>query len=308
MHLLVLHQGAIGDFLLALPVIRAVREYLGAATVTAIASAPTARLAAGRSVVDRWLCPETLGLYRLFCRDLTVDDSLSTTLRESQNVLSFLGGPDHVVHDRLGELTSAEIVSIDPRPSEVTRESRIHITQQWTADIRRAGWSIGDPRPAGIGIERRAKAFVPRVLVHPGSGGQAKCWPLDRWVQLVESLAGADVTWMLGPAEAQQARGLRDRSESVLFELELDRAAEQMATYDLHVGNDGGITHLAAAIRLPTVAVFGTTDPRLWRPLGEHVQVVGPDEPRDGMECVAVDEVLAAVLERLSWLGFAMSR
>ena len=298
--LIVLHQGAIGDFLIALPVIQSVREHLGATCVTAIASAPSARLAAGRSVVDRWLCPENLGLYRLFCRDLPVGKPLTSHLAEADAVFSFLGGTGHVVHDRLAELTAAPVVSIDPRPRESTRADRLHISRQWMDDIRQAGWDIAEPRPASIRFDRPPPSPMPRVLVHPGSGGVSKCWPLERFVELAESLPGTDVTWMLGPADARQARGLQDRSEPILFEPELDQAVTQMATYDLYIGNDSGITHLAAAIGLPTVAIFATPAPRLWRPLGDRVRLVAPDDVQDDMACVAVDGVLSAVKMQLS--------
>lgn len=298
--LLILHQGAIGDYLLTLPVIQAVREHLGGGPTGAIATAPSARITAGGSVVDRWLCPEKLGLYQLFCRELPVNDALATTLRDAKHVLSFLSGPGQAVDARLSELTAAQVVSIDPRPTAITRESRTHITQQWTADIRRAGWDIGDPLPARLHFSRPVASFLPRVLIHPGSGGQSKCWPIERWLQLVESLPAVDVTWMLGPAEVAQARELNHRHESILYEPDLEKAVEQMATYDLYIGNDGGMTHLAAALGLPTVAVFGTTDPQLWRPLGQHVRIVAPSVPQDDMTCITVDDVRPAVMDELS--------
>ena len=59
------------------------------------------------------------------------------------------------------------------------------------------------------------------------------------------------------------------------------------------VGNDSGVTHLAALVRVPTVAVFGPTEPRVWAPQGAHVRVVG--DPGSGAPDVAVERVLAAL-------------
>jgi ADP-heptose:LPS heptosyltransferase len=92
---------------------------------------------------------------------------------------------------------------------------------------------------------------------------------------------------------------VQDRDESLLVEEDLCKAAEQMASFDLYVGNDSGTTHLAAAIGLPTVAIFGTTDPQIWRPLGEHVTVVATEPPADSMENVSLEQVHEAVSARM---------
>ena len=75
-----------------------------------------------------------------------------------------------------------------------------------------------------------------------------------------------------------------------------------MSHYDLYVGNDSGMTHLAAAIRLPTVAIFGTTDPHMWRPLGDHVRIVSPAEPQGDMTCVTLRDVRLTALDCVTHL------
>ncbi len=320
--LIVLHQGAIGDFLLTLSVIQAVREMMACDDVTAIAGASSARLAAGRSAVDAWLSPEDLGLYRLFCRDLPLGDRLAGLLGESDHVLNFLGGPTESIHERLEPVVGGQLASIDPRPAPRTRSEGRHITSQWADDLRERGWQVPDPTaprihirragPPGSGTLRRDESpgrgtsdecdrahrerNSSRVLIHPGSGGRAKCWPLDRFFALADSLSDLDVTWMLGPAEVQEARRVHERDESLLVEPDLAKAADQMAGFDLYVGNDSGMTHLAAAIGLPTVAIFGATDPRIWRPLGEHVAVVAPEDPAQSLDAISPDDVRAAIL------------
>jgi len=308
--LVVLHQGAIGDFILTLSVIQEVRATLGAGHVVVIASAASARLAAGRGDVDAWVSPDAVGLYRLFCGDLELEQRLSAILAEADHVLNFLGGRSGSIHDRLGAAVGGEVVSVDPRPDGQTRATRRHITAQWAQDIRQAGWDISEPGPARIRLNRPGPSAVPRVLLHPGSGGRAKCWPLERFGGLAEWLQrpagtaparhGAEVTWMLGPAEVQQARAVREQAESFLVEEDLEKAAEQMSRFDLYVGNDSGMSHLAAAIGLPSVIIFGATDPAIWRPLGQHVSIVAPPKPAQTMDAVCPDEVRAAVLGRLA--------
>jgi len=65
-----------------------------------------------------------------------------------------------------------------------------------------------------------------------------------------------------------------------------------LATARLYIGNDSGITHLAAAVGTPVVALFGPTDPRIWAPRGPQIRLIA----KPALEEITVDEVLAAVL------------
>jgi ADP-heptose:LPS heptosyltransferase len=293
--LVILHQGAIGDFLLTLPVIQSAREHLQAGHCVVAASAASARLAAGRSVVDAWLSPETLGVYRLFCRDLEPARPLADLLSEARWVLNLLTGPSGCVHDRLKELTAGQLVSIDPRPTEETRESRRHISVQWTDAIRAVGWNLAEPRHAAIQFPHPPARSIPRVLIHPGSGGQSKCWPIERFIVLADAIKTAEVSWMVGPAEGEVTGAIQERGEPIVYEPELFKAAQRMAACDLYVGNDGGATHLAAAVGVRTVAIFGTTDPQVWRPLGNDVTVISPEQVEDSMEGISLEQVRETV-------------
>jgi hypothetical protein len=108
------------------------------------------------------------------------------------------------------------------------------------------------------------------VVIHPGSGGRRKNWPIDNFLRLAESL-GRDVTWLAGPAEEETAfpPGVDPCREDNLVEL-----ARLLAQSRLYIGNDSGITHLAAAVGTPTAAIFGPTDPQVWAPRGRQVEVV----------------------------------
>lgn len=352
--LVVLHQGAIGDFLLALSVVGAVREALGSARVEVIASAASARWAAGRSIVDRYHNPDSVGVHTLFAHDGPLDERLSRLLLSASPVLSFLAGPDEAIHERLKGATASRVISVDPRPREETLRARTHITDQWTAEIRRQGLAIGEPvsprvravgqvstcryssngtpctgdvsetaagcgrlrRPppalpdgdiseteAGYGRLRRPPPALPvatstrRVIIHPGSGGRHKCWPMESFLALADALAGdgVHVAWMLGPAECEAANesgeAIRQRAaermvgrmthptnggaaEEIIVEDDLSAAAERIASCALYIGNDGGMTHVAAATGVPTLAIFTATDPHVWRPLGENAIAV----------------------------------
>jgi hypothetical protein len=102
------------------------------------------------------------------------------------------------------------------------------------------------------------------VVIHPFSGSAKKNWPLERYRELARHLDGP-VYWCAGPEESLDG--------AVRFEDLYDLAC-WLAAARLYIGNDSGITHLAAAVGTPVIALFGPSDPALWAPRGDHVQVV----------------------------------
>jgi len=82
---------------------------------------------------------------------------------------------------------------------------------------------------------------------------------------------GVHVAWSTGPAE--EGFDL-PRGSVVLPTTGLVERARILASARLYIGNDSGITHLAAAVGCPTVAIFGPTDPTIWGPQGEKTTVV----------------------------------
>jgi heptosyltransferase-2 len=116
------------------------------------------------------------------------------------------------------------------------------------------------------------------VAIHPGSGGRRKCWPAERFAEVAAGL-GRPVVMLEGPADAEACRAFRDRVPSGLSVrmadgLSVTEAAALVSACDAFLGNDSGMSHLAAALGVPTVAVFGPTDPAIWAPRGPCVRIV----------------------------------
>jgi ADP-heptose:LPS heptosyltransferase len=109
------------------------------------------------------------------------------------------------------------------------------------------------------------------AVIHPGSGSPRKNWPRERFDELANalSLRGRRVTWCAGPAEQK----LTIPNAAILRTASLLELARALAASRLYIGNDSGITHLAAATGCPTVAIFGPTNPAVWAPRGSHVTV-----------------------------------
>jgi heptosyltransferase-3 len=123
------------------------------------------------------------------------------------------------------------------------------------------------------------------AVIHPFSGSSRKNWPVERFRELSERLAWP-VQWSAGPQE--QLDG------AVRFE-NLYELACWLAAARVYIGNDSGITHLAAAAGVPVVAIFGPTDPAIWAPRGERVRAV-----TGKLAEITVDQVLDALLVTVS--------
>lgn len=105
------------------------------------------------------------------------------------------------------------------------------------------------------------------AVIHPFSGGKRKNWPLERF-EAVSRLLPLPVRWCAGPEEPL---------DSAVRFADLDGLLRWISTATVYLGNDSGISHLAAAVGVPVVAVFGPTDPAVWAPRGEHVAIAGWD-------------------------------
>jgi len=118
------------------------------------------------------------------------------------------------------------------------------------------------------------------IVIQPFSGSARKNWPLDRYRELAARLP-FQVRWCAGPEE-QLAGAVRIEN---LYDL-----ACWIRTARLYIGNDSGITHLAAAAGARVLAIFGPTDPAIWAPRGDRVQIIHGD-----LERITVEGVLSAV-------------
>ncbi len=159
------------------------------------------------------------------------------------------------------------------------------------------------PRPEDEAEVRPLLGQLPArfLALHPGSGSARKNWPAERFVALaarwardqpflvVEGPADEGVTLPFHASRAVFARGLSLRALGAL-----------LARAGLYVGNDSGVTHLAAAFGAPTLALFGPTDPLIWSPLGPKVRAVRAPQGRLETLEVAVVQQEAGMLSGVS--------
>jgi ADP-heptose:LPS heptosyltransferase len=139
----------------------------------------------------------------------------------------------------------------------------------------------------------------PLVTIHPGSGGKRKCWPLHSYLSVAERLVHgvkACTVFFAGPAEDDRTKNeimsFAGRHDGMVrsYEASLIEVAALLNLSDLYIGNDSGITHLAGAVCRNVLALFGPTDPDLWRPVGMNIGVLSSPTVGD-IASITVDEV-----------------
>jgi heptosyltransferase-3 len=123
------------------------------------------------------------------------------------------------------------------------------------------------------------------IVIHPFSGGRSKNWPLANFREVAQRLP-LPVSWCAGPEEPlDDAVRIDD-----LYELGC-----WLASARLYIGNDSGITHLAAAVGTPVIALVKRMEALVWRPLGPRVHVIAGE-----LESISVDRVVEAAEALLS--------
>ncbi len=276
-NLLILRPGALGDTLMLVPLLAGLQ---GKMRVTVAARRPGLDLL--RSHAARCVDMETRPWHRLFETDPDTRDGDLPVPRPSQ-VLAFLSDPEGLVERNLCRFFPHARVAVFP--GYPAADGPIHAALHLARCAEAAGLPV-DPETCLEQARRTALLKdgpppdpVRGVVVHPGSGGRRKTLSPEFWQEVLERISWeADVTVILGPAEER----LRERfhgpmpghANRVVFSPDMEDLRSLLKEAALYVGHDSGVTHLAAMLGTPTVALFRETDPRVWGPLGPGVQVI----------------------------------
>ncbi len=277
------HQGALGDLLLAGPALAALRRRFPNARLAAVGHPERWRLlspALGLEAI--WDGQEALWAW-LHCEDGPLPPELRRRLEGVALAVVFRPRPPDTLARRLREAGVGRVVWVPSAPGEerepLARRQLRHLSGLVGADGPppfRLPLAPDGPWPPHLPREAEFLAAA------PGSGSPAKNWPLDRYYEVMRALSWEypyPVVWVTGPAEAAwqpYLEGLaRAQGHYLLHERPLPEVALVLARTRLFLGNDSGLTHLAAAAGARRVlALFGPTDPVVWAPPHHPVTVV----------------------------------
>ena len=279
-HILAIHHGALGDVVSTFPALLKLKKLYG--SITIICQSSIGQLARELDIVDKWFPLESAAFATLYTSH--IDPIVKNILFSYRKIVLF--SRSRPLEKTLSSTSEYEVYRIPPRPD---LGQKIHVTQHILSNLVRCRLfeeSDKDTRTTlslSIYTDRRIPQYDPlKIVIHPGSGSRKKCWPISNFVKVASSIdvSGKQPEFILGPAEYDLYDILMQskRGNTKVHKIEkLAELAELLKTGGGFIGNDSGVSHLAAFIGLPTVAVFGPSDPDIWKPMGRAVKVVRPD-------------------------------
>lgn len=301
--ILVVRGGAIGDFILTLPVLAALRRQFAGARLAVLGYPHIAGLALAGGLADEVRPIEARPMAAFFNPDLPAPPDLAAFFASASVILSYLYDPDRIFEGCIRRCSRATFLAGPHRPDEA---QDLHATEAFLKPLQSLAIFEADPVPrlALPGATPAPSGSRVRMAVHPGSGSEQKNWAQSKWVALLESLAGRPELVLLlvgGEAEGDRLERLAriwparrlERAQS----LPLPELARRLAGCHGFVGHDSGITHLAAALGLPGVVLWGATNPALWRPRSDRMLVLRSPDGLAGLDVASVADAVHALID-----------
>ena len=315
--ILVIRGGAIGDFILTLPTLKALRDAYPHAHIDILGYKNIAVLAEHRFYAQAVRSIEYGPLASFFAKNSELSADLADYFAGFELIISYLYDPDGIFEMNLRRCGVENLIH---GPAKIDNQK--HAAEQLARPIREIGASISDfaAKLYPSGEDRRVAAkFLGDdagtiIAFHPGSGSEKKNWPLENWIDLGNHLLsqkdfGGSIMIVYGEADEDQVARLESiwANRRVRFAngLPLPHVAALLENA-IFVGHDSGISHLAVAAGANCILLFGPTDPEVWGPRNENVRVIRA--PEGDLRQLDLDPVRNALDHALMRIGISTYR
>jgi len=289
---LILHSGGIGDLFLALPALRIFRRAFRRATLELMGRPERLALVAFDLQAQSIHSIDQAGMAYFYANGGTLPPRLSAFFSSFITVLVFGKDRGNILAKNMGR---AGVERVIPIPSFPPKESAIHVSDYLIEALRAAGIA-GQSLSSPLRLPQKALAFARRfwagfglqegqriLAIHPGSGSPAKNWDPKKFARVADwSSERCKILLISGPAQdgVEEVSGSMKKARPLVADnLPLIQLAAVLKASTAYLGNDSGITHLAASLGLPTVAIFGPTNPAIWGPRGPRVHIICAKNP-----------------------------
>ena len=233
-------------------------------------------LAVAGKLADGASSLEARSLAGLFARDGEWAEEVSRYFAQFDLIISYLSDPEKIFQTNVARCSKARLIAGPHRPDETVK---LHATKVFLQPLEPLGITNPDSTPR---ITLHSPLSTHHVLaLHPGSGSERKNWPENKWAELLGRLA-TETKWDFlligGEAEGDRIERLAATLPTARVQatqnLPLVELAERMKSCAFFLGHDSGITHLAAALGLSGLALWGETVPEIWQTLGGRIKLL----------------------------------
>lgn len=280
--ILILRGGAIGDFIFTLPALRALRTQWPDSYMEITGYLHIAQLALAGGLADAVSSLDKAEVARYFSLKASIPREQAEYIKSFDIIITYLFDPAGTVAENLLSAGAKQVIYGSP----VVKTG--HVVDFLMKPLEQlAIYPEGKETPI-LNLQDSRKEFGRKVLekigrrvvaIHPGSGSPTKNWPPDRFMAVSRkiSLSGEFIpVFLIGEADAGIAAEFSRQNITVpiLSGYSLVDLAGILTACCGYIGNDSGITHLAAALGIPVVAIYGPTDPAMWAPRGPNTRIV----------------------------------
>ena len=308
---LILRGGALGDFIVTLPALRLIRDRWPDAHITLIGYPYIAQLALEDGLVDELESLDKAGIATFFASRPLFTPEQVDFVRSFDLVFSWLHDRNGTVENNLKLAGAKQVLYGSPLIPDDT-----HAVDHLIKPLENLALYEHEAVPR-LHISAKTRAWGESFLaarhlnrpvwaIHPGSGSAQKNWPIDRYLELYRLLSRegtGTALWLFGEADQSvcEAVSAHVPDAQMARALSLSELAGVLVACQGYLGNDSGVSHLAAALGLPVVTLFGPSDPRQWGPRGERVHI--ERAPAGALADLSVPAVLEACVRMWGMSG-----
>jgi heptosyltransferase III len=291
--ILVARGGALGDFILTLPVLAELRRHFPTHALEILGYERVASLAVAGGLADCVSALESPALAGFFVRDGAMPAQEAEYFAGFELIVSYVYDPEHIFQSNIARCSAARFLAGPHRPDE---SDGLHAAKALLRPLEFLGVTDADPCPRLVLPGPARRSAEPCLAIHPGSGSAQKNWPEPKWAEFLQRLT-ATTGWhfLLIGGEAEGARcerlaaALPDHRTRLAQNLPLVELAQAMRSCAAFIGHDSGVTHLAAALDLPGLVLWGPSNAAVWRPMSKRMRLLRDDR---GLDALPVETVL----------------
>lgn len=327
--ILIFRGGALGDFILTLPAITALRQRWPLAHIELVGHPCYANLGLTAKLITKVRSFDDARLALYFQNAESLPEDEKKYVRSFDLIVSFLHDPDGVLLSQLKNAGAKDIIAASPiiekghAADHFLKAAKNVVGGKFGQTVAAKTWPhfikcghravlpeeqflLKWPLVLKEKARRRLSAEIGEkkaIIIHPGSGSPAKNWPAEKFAALAKKIRKeTDFEPLIigGEADTKPTAVMHSLLPGFHFfdNLSLVDIASLISISVGFAGNDSGITHLAAALGIPVVALFGPTDPAIWAPHGKNVFVIkSKSATTKSLAGITVKEVFQKIIE-----------